>query len=106
MPSPLPPNVHVSSHPCLRAKLSQLRSHATSSRDTNALVSEITTLLGCEALAGTLDVVEDGTDTTALGYTYPVSRISPGNIALVPILRSGLAMLSCISSPHHHHRDR
>lgn len=57
----LPPNVHVSTHPCLHAKLSQLRSHATSSRDTNALVAEIATILGVEALGSNLSIAEDGT---------------------------------------------
>lgn len=43
--------IHISSHPCLQAKLSQLRSHATSTRETRSLVSEISTILGVEALA-------------------------------------------------------
>ncbi|MCJ1429520.1 hypothetical protein MMC29_007435, partial [Sticta canariensis] len=56
----LPSNVHVSTHPCLIAKLSQLRSHTTNARDAKALVHEIALILGCQALA------------TAL-YTTPVS---------------------------------
>lgn len=47
----LPSNVHVSSHPCLKAKLSQLRSEKTSNRETKALVHEIATMIGYEALA-------------------------------------------------------
>jgi hypothetical protein len=49
---PLPPNVHVSKHPCLQAKLSQLRSSSTSSRDVNRLIHEVALIVGCEALAG------------------------------------------------------
>lgn len=58
MPQSLPPNVHVSTHPCLQAKLSQLRDSATNSRETNALVHEISLILGCEALASGLSSKE------------------------------------------------
>jgi uracil phosphoribosyltransferase len=60
MASPLPSNVHVSKHPCLRAKLSLLRSQNTGTRETKALVNDIATILGIEALAG-LEVQESGT---------------------------------------------
>ena len=46
----LPANVHVSQHPSLLAKMSQLRSKSTSSSDTKALINEITLILSCEAL--------------------------------------------------------
>lgn len=49
--SGLPHNVHVSNHPCLTAKLSQLRSRTSSARDTKTLVHEIALIVGCEALA-------------------------------------------------------
>lgn len=47
----LPPNIHVSKHPCLRVKLSQIRSKDTNARETKALVHEIALIVGCEALA-------------------------------------------------------
>src|SRR3569833_3380897 len=50
----LPPKVHVSQHPCLLAKLSQLRSKSTSARDVKSLVHEISLIVGCEALASAL----------------------------------------------------
>lgn len=53
-------NVHVSKHPCLRAKLSLLRSKATNARDTKQLVHEIATIVGCEALAQGLKTTETG----------------------------------------------
>lgn len=53
----LPPNVHVSKHPCLVAKISQLRSKNTTSKETEQLVHEIAIMLGIEALAG-LELVE------------------------------------------------
>lgn len=57
--SNLPPSVHISRHPCLRAKLSQLRSKSRNARETKELVHEISLILGTEALAG-LDVATDG----------------------------------------------
>jgi uracil phosphoribosyltransferase len=52
----LPSNIYVSSHPCLQAKLSQLRSHSTSPRETRSLVHDIATILGVEAFAAGLKV--------------------------------------------------
>ncbi|KAL9640800.1 MAG: hypothetical protein Q9164_000035, partial [Protoblastenia rupestris] len=62
MSSPnLPSNVHISTHPCLRAKLSLLRSASTNVRDTKTLVHELSLILGCEALGQCLAVKESGT---------------------------------------------
>ena len=58
---PLPSNVHVSNHPCLRAKLSQLRSKAATARETKSLVHEIALIVGCEALAHSLQTSASGT---------------------------------------------
>ena len=56
----VPSNAHVSGHPCLRAKLAQLRSHSTGARELKALIHEIALIVGCEALAHGLDVEETG----------------------------------------------
>ncbi|KAF2873649.1 uracil phosphoribosyltransferase-domain-containing protein [Massariosphaeria phaeospora] len=106
----LPRNAHVSSHPCLQAKLSQLRSASTGSRDVQTLVHEIALMVGYEALASGLKAKEDGTDKSPLGYTYTTKTTSPAPsaISLVPILRSGLSMVPALSSllpspvPVHH----
>lgn len=58
--SNLPSNVHVSKHPCLVAKISQLRSKSTTSKETEQLVHEISLMLGMEALAS-LELVEGET---------------------------------------------
>lgn len=50
----LPTNVHVSKHPCLMAKLSQLRSGSTRSKEVKSLVHEISLIVGCEALASAI----------------------------------------------------
>ena len=57
----LPRNAHVSTHPCLKAKLSQLRSTSTSSKDVQTLVHDIALMVGYEALASGLSSVDDGT---------------------------------------------
>lgn len=63
-----PSSIHVSTHPCVRAKLSQLRSGSTSARDTKTLVHDIATIVGVEALAKGLEVESTGTvgPTTSL----------------------------------------
>jgi len=91
----VPSNVHVSEHPCLRAKLSQLRSHSTAARETKILINEIALIMGTQALAQ-LDVASSGTDQSPLGYEFEVETIMPSSIALVPILRSGLSMLDAL----------
>lgn len=48
------PHVHVSQHPTLLAKLSQLRSKSTAARDVKTLIHEITLILATEALAKAL----------------------------------------------------
>lgn len=50
----LPSNVHVSQHPSLLAKLSQLRSKSASSRDVKSLIHEISLVLACEAVSSAL----------------------------------------------------
>ncbi|KAG8630906.1 hypothetical protein KVT40_000046 [Elsinoe batatas] len=89
----LPQNVHVSSHPCLRAKLSQLRSSSTNARETKQLVHDIALMVGYEALASGLTVAASGTDTSPIGYDYTTETISPAKVSIVPILRSGLSMV-------------
>ncbi|KAF1943783.1 uracil phosphoribosyltransferas-like protein [Clathrospora elynae] len=106
----LPKNAHVSSHPCLQAKLSQLRSASTGSRDAQTLVHEIALMVGYEALAAGLKAQQESTDKSPLGYEYTTITTSPAptSISLVPILRSGLSMVPAISSllptpvPIHH----
>ncbi|KAJ5990433.1 hypothetical protein N7499_010947 [Penicillium canescens] len=92
----LPQNVHVSSHPCLQAKLSLIRSESTTPRETRGLVHDIATILGVEAFAG-LKLAKTGTDRTPLGVEYETQGIDPADLALVPILRSGLGMVDALN---------
>ncbi|RYN29214.1 hypothetical protein AA0112_g7352 [Alternaria arborescens] len=106
----LPKNAHVSTHPCLQAKLSQLRSASTGSKDAQTLVHELALMVGYEALAAGLKAQPVGTDKSPLGYEYTTTTTSPAptSISLVPILRSGLSMVPALSSllptpvPIHH----
>ncbi|KAL8905021.1 MAG: hypothetical protein Q9171_006840 [Xanthocarpia ochracea] len=124
----VPSNIHISTHPCLRAKLSQLRSRDANARETKALVHEIALIVAVEALASELKSVSSGTDRgycswisfeeqrtdgspgqaeTPLGAQYTTEAIHP-SVALVPILRSGLGMLEALQTllpepvPVHH----
>lgn len=83
----LPPNVHVSQHPCVLAKLSQLRSSSTNSADVQRLVHEIATMVGCEALGnGAVDVVQGETVSST---SLPALSSKPNNTSLTtPIPRS------------------
>lgn len=92
----LPHNAHVSKHPCLRAKLSQLRSQSTSASDTKRLINDLALIVGCEALAG-LATARAGTDKSPLGYEYGVEVLEPRRVSIMPILRSGLGMVDGLS---------
>ncbi|KAH0842957.1 uracil phosphoribosyltransferase, variant [Fonsecaea monophora] len=105
MASSLPTNVHVSKHPCLRAKLSQLRSKSTNARETKSLIHEITLLLGTEAL-GQLDIESTGTAETPIGYEYPYEAINCSKLTVVPILRSGLGMVEGALADFHEMSSR
>ncbi|RYP44840.1 hypothetical protein DL768_008739 [Monosporascus sp. mg162] len=104
----LPSNVHLSQHPCLRAKLSRLRSKQTHVREAKVLVHEIATILGCEALASTLTAVDGPKGETPIGFEYTTTTTRPEEVSLVPILRSGLGMVEAIQAllpdpvPVHH----
>jgi uracil phosphoribosyltransferase len=96
----LPANVTVSTHPCLLAKLSKLRSASTASKETKSLVHEISLLLASQALAKVLTAStvtsDDGTiqtDVSPLGAPFNIHTVSPQRVVLVPVLRSGLAMV-------------
>ncbi|KAM5353897.1 hypothetical protein ACJ41O_000547 [Fusarium nematophilum] len=104
----LPSNVHVSQHPCLRAKLSQLRSKSTSPREVKSLIHEISLIVSCEALASSLEATEGPQDETPLGFQFASTAVQPSTMCLVPILRSGLGMVEAVQTilptpvPVHH----
>ncbi|KAM0264936.1 hypothetical protein ACHAQJ_000452 [Trichoderma viride] len=104
----LPSNVHVSQHPSLLAKLSQLRSKTASPRDVKSLVHEIALILSCEAISTAIKPASGPKDQTPLDFEYTTVVSEPSNICIVPILRSGLGMVEAVqtmlpaSVPIHH----
>ncbi|CAJ0550646.1 hypothetical protein HG530_000706 [Fusarium avenaceum] len=106
--SSLPSNVHVSQHPCLKAKLAQLRSKTNSPRDVKSLIHEISLIVSCEALASSLEATEGSQDETPLGFQFTSTTVQPSTVSLVPILRSGLGMVDAVQTmlpipvPVHH----
>ncbi|RDA84066.1 hypothetical protein CP532_0762 [Ophiocordyceps camponoti-leonardi (nom. inval.)] len=104
----LPSNVHVSRHPCLRAKLSQLRSRSAGPKDVEALVHQIGLIVSCDAMAANVEAVDGPKDTTPLGFEYTTTTAEPQTMCIVPILRSGLALVQAVQEmlprpvPVHH----
>ncbi|MDT8339905.1 MAG: uracil phosphoribosyltransferase [Longimicrobiales bacterium] len=84
------PRFHLADHPLIQHKLSHLRDQATPLRDMQALASEITTLLICEATRG-LETEEVRIRTPMEATT--ARRIRGKKPVLVPILRAGLGMV-------------
>ena len=82
MSSPLPQTIHVSNHSCVRAKLSQLRSHTTSSKDTQTLVHEIATIVGADALGHGLQTVQTGTVSSPTNISPTTADTLPDFLSL------------------------
>lgn len=94
----LPKNAHVSQHPCLLAKLSQLRSASTSSKDVQSLVHDIALMVGYEALAQGLRSQNQGTVRITVCRT-PYPYIRRCNCACVAPVDAGLLPTFTVSSP-------
>ncbi|CAI6083127.1 unnamed protein product [Clonostachys chloroleuca] len=101
-------NVHVSQHPSVLAKLSQLRSKSASSKDVKALIHEISLIISTEALSKAITPTDGPKDVSPLGFEYTTTTIQPNTISIVPILRSGLSMVEAVQTilpapvPVHH----
>ena len=84
-------NVYVMDHPLIKHKISQLRRVETGTTDFRDLVEEIATLEGYEALRD-LPLIEEEIQTPLETAMCPV--IDGKKLAIVPILRAGLGMVS------------
>ena len=85
-------NVVVFNHPLIKHKIAILRDEKTSMKEFRELVEEITTLMTYEAL-------KEGVYTTQKQVKTPLETctqeiICDNSIAIVPILRAGLGMVS------------
>jgi len=81
--------LHVSTHPLLREKVTRLRDERTDPRDFRALVGEIATLLLYEATADL--PVHETTVKTSLANVKGAKLAEP--VGLVPVLRAGIGMV-------------
>ena len=88
-------NVYVMDHPLIKHKISQLRKTSTGTREFHDLVEEIATLEGYEALRD-LPLVEEEIQTPLETAMCPV--IDGKKLAIVPILRAGLGMVSGVKA--------
>lgn len=73
----IPSNARVSNHPCLQAKVSQLRNQHTNGRDTKQLVHDIALIVGTQALQEALDTKLEGQVIVQLHYHLHYTRPRP-----------------------------
>lgn len=88
-------NVHIMEHPLIRHKISRLRDETTGTNEFRSLVEEISMLMGYEALSD-LPVEEVEVKTPLEVCKTPM--VAGRKLAVVPILRAGLGMVSGITA--------
>lgn len=88
-------NVKILDHPLLQHKISRLRDRATGTNEFRNIVGEIALLMGYEALRD-LPTEEIEVETPIESCLTPV--ITGRKLAVIPILRAGLGMVSGILS--------
>ena len=82
--------VHISTHPLVRSKMTLLRDQSTDPKKFRELLREVATLIAYEA---TMDLVtEDVTVMTPLGPAE--GSMLRERVGLVPIIRAGLGMVA------------
>ena len=88
-------NIIILDHPLLKHKISRLRDKTTGTNEFRSIVGEIALLMGYEALKD-LPTEEIEIETPIERCLTPV--ISGRKLAIVPVLRAGLGMVSGILS--------
>ena len=88
-------NVYVQDHPLIQHKISMLRDKNTGTNEFRKLVEEIAMLIGFEALH---DLPLEDVEVTTPIETCMTPMISGKKLAIVPILRAGLGMVSGITA--------
>ncbi len=87
-------NVTIFNHPLIKHKIAIMRDERTSMKEFRELVSEITTLMTYECLKDNVPTVTVTVKTPL--ETCQQQMIKDNAIAIVPILRAGLGMVSGI----------
>ena len=85
-------NVTIFHHPLINHKIAILRNEKTSMKEFHELVEEITTLMTYESLKDDVETVEIDVKTPL--ETCKQQVIKDDSVAIVPILRAGLGMVS------------
>lgn len=88
-------NVFVMNHPLIKHKISRLRNKTTGTNEFRALVEEIAMLMGYEALS---DLPTENVEIETPIETCMSPVLSGRKLAVVPILRAGLGMVSGITA--------
>ena len=86
---PLPPSIHVSTHPLVLHKLTKMRDKETSSANFRRLLREIGLLLGYDATRD-LPLVKTEINTPIERMEAPL--LDGKKLVIVPILRAGLGL--------------
>jgi uracil phosphoribosyltransferase len=86
---PLPPSIHVSTHPLVQHKLTKMRDKETSSANFRRLLREIGLLLGYDATRD-LPLMKTQIETPIAGTEAPL--LDGKKLVIVPILRAGLGL--------------
>ncbi|CAO3607136.1 unnamed protein product [Mucor fragilis] len=84
--------LHVSQHPIIATKLSQLRDAKKDSKVVRELTQDLSVLLGYEASSGL--ALSDGESNTASAFGSYQSVQIKDKVGLVPVLRSGLGFVN------------
>jgi len=87
-------NIHVLSHPVVRAKITTLRQTETSQRDFREAIRDLSYILGIEASRDLPEFEVQGHSPVA---SFTGTKIAP-SIGLLPILRAGLGMTDALLS--------
>ena len=88
-------NVIIMKHPLITHKISRLRDKNTGTNEFRALVEEIAMLMGYEALS---DLPTEEIEVERPIETCKTEVIAGRKLAIVPILRAGLGMVSGITA--------
>uniref|UniRef100_A0A7S1GHZ8 uracil phosphoribosyltransferase n=1 Tax=Cyclophora tenuis TaxID=216820 RepID=A0A7S1GHZ8_CYCTE len=90
---PIPPNVHVSTHPVLSHKITILRSSSTLPSAFRSVLREVTYHLGYEATSGLTTRKVDITVPKGKDQLEATGTKLRERVAMIPIMRSGLGMV-------------
>lgn len=88
-------NIYIMDHPLIQHKITQIRNKNTGTQQFRKCIEEIATLMGYEALRD-LPLADVDVETPIEKCKSPV--ISGKKLAIVPILRAGLGMVSGIEA--------